>query len=47
MRDCIEKMEFVSCLADADIWMRRVVSDSGEHYYEYVLLYVDNCLLIS
>ena len=43
----MEKMEFASCLADTDIWMRRAVLDSEEHYYEYVFLYIDNCLVIS
>ena len=47
LRDCMEKMGFSSCLADPDLWMRKVVSDSGEQYYEYVLLYVDDCLVIS
>ena len=43
----MKKMGFSSCLADPDLWMRKVVSDSGEQYYEYVLLSVDNCLAIS
>ena len=46
LRDCIKKIEFASCLVDTNLWMRRAVLDSGEHYYEYVLLYVDDYLVI-
>jgi len=31
LRDCMEKMGFSSCLADPDLWMRKAVSDTGEH----------------
>jgi hypothetical protein len=30
-----------------DIWMREAVKSNGEEYYKYVLLYVDDCLVIS
>ena len=34
--------------ADPDFWMRRSTQGDGETpYYEYVLLYVDDCLVIS
>ena len=38
---------FESCLADPGIWMRLVVRAEGNNYYEYILLYIDDCLVIS
>ena len=38
---------FESCLADPDIWRREATKPNGQEYYQYVLLYVDNCLVIS
>ena len=40
-------MGFISCLEDPDLWMRKEVSDTGDNYYQYVFLYVDNLLVIS
>ena len=36
-----------ACKADPDLWMKKAVKGNGEEYYEYVLLYVDDCLCIS
>ena len=36
-----------SCLADHDLWIRKATTDEGIHYYEYMLLYTDDCLAIS
>ena len=47
LRDCMEMLGYSSCRADPDLWMRKAVKGNGEHYYEYVLLYVDDCLCIS
>ena len=38
---------YKSCLADPDLWIRVAVADSGCEYYEYMLLYTDDCLSIS
>ena len=38
---------FASCLANPDIWMREAQKANGTAYWEYVLLYVDNALVIS
>ena len=39
---------FESSRADPDVWMRPSVRKDGvTKYYEYVLLYTDNCLVIS
>lgn len=38
---------FKSSHADPDVWMRPAIRKDGSEYYEYVLLYVDDCLVIS
>lgn len=38
---------FRSCLADADVWIRRALDQRGNPYYEYALIYVDDILVIS
>ena len=47
LRDCMGHMGYESCLADPDLWMRVSKLDNGTEYYEYILLYVDDCLVIS
>ena len=47
LRTCMEHIGFTPCKGDGDIWMRPAVKDSGEEYWEYVLLYVDDALCIS
>ena len=47
LRSCIEYLGFSPCKADADIWMRKAKRADNSDYWEYVLLYVDNCLCIS
>ena len=44
---CMYKLGFTSCIADPDVWMRRSKRGYETAYYEYVLLYVDECLVIS
>ena len=38
---------FFSCYADPDVWMRKQVRPDGFKYWEYVLCYVDDLLVIS
>ena len=38
---------FTSCPADPDVWMRAAIKSDGGEYYEYVLLYCDDTLVIS
>jgi len=38
---------FTSCKADPDVWMRSAMKDDGTEYWEYVLLYCDDALVIS
>ena len=44
---CMEFLNFKSCLADPDVWMRPVIKSDGNTYYEYILLYVDDALVVS
>ena len=45
--DCMEHMGYTSCRADLDLWMRKSERRNGQSYYEYLLLYVDDCLAVS
>ena len=47
LRSCMEFLNFKSCLADPDVWMRPVIKNDGNTYYEYILLYVDDALVVS
>ena len=38
---------FTSSCADPDVWFRKLKQTTGEKYYEYILLYVDDVLVIS
>ena len=46
--DCMRTIGFRPCQADPDLWFRPATQPvDGFKYYEYVLLYVDDCLAIS
>jgi hypothetical protein len=47
LRSCMEFLGFISCKADPDVWMRPAVKADGSEYWEYVLLYCDDALVIS
>ncbi len=42
----MSRIGFTSSQADSDVWFRLSTRSTGEVYYEYVLLYVDNVLVI-
>ena len=44
---CMEFLNFKSCLADPDVWMRPAIKSDGNTYYEYILIYVDDTLMVS
>ena len=44
---CMEFLNFKSCIADPDMWMRPAIKSDGNTYYEYILLYVDDALVVS
>ena len=47
LRSCMEFLNFKSCLADPDVWMRPAMKSEGNTYYEYILLYGDDALVVS
>jgi hypothetical protein len=47
LRACMRHLDFQSCPADPDVWMRPAKKSDGSEYYEYVLLYVDDVLVVS
>ena len=40
-------LDFISCPADPDIWMRPAKQSDSADCYEYILLYTDDALVIS
>ena len=47
LRSCMRHLNFISCPADPDVWMRPAKKADGTEYYEYVLLYTDDALVIA
>ncbi len=47
LQDCMGQLGFSSSRADLDVWLRLSKRSTGEEYYKYVLLCVDNVLVIS
>ena len=47
MRRFMSELGFKACKADPEVWMQEHTSPKGESYWEYVLLYVDDCLIDS
>ena len=47
LRACMDHMGFKSCRADPDVWMRPSTKSDGTAIWEYVLLYVDDALVVS
>jgi hypothetical protein len=45
--DCMRRLGYISSCADPDIWFRLSKRKTGEEYYKYVLLYVDDVLVTS
>lgn len=43
----LRSMNFVPSYADPDVWMRPATKDTGSEYYEYILVYVDDILVLS
>ena len=43
----MRRLGFTSSIADPDVWFRRLKQATGEDYYKYVLLYVDDVICIS
>ena len=47
LRSCMRHLDFTSCLVDSDVWMRPAKKSDGSTYYEYILLYTDDAIVIS
>eukprot|EP00957_Ditylum_brightwellii_P093042 7084374-Ditylum_brightwellii.AAC.1 len=43
----MEHLDFKSCPADPDVWMRSAKHSDGSEHYEYVLLCTDDALAIG
>jgi hypothetical protein len=43
----LASLNYKSCLADPDIWLREANLPNGSTYYEYLAVYVDDFLCIS
>ena len=46
LADCMVHLGYTSCKADPDVWYKAAVKPNEFEYYAYVLLYVDDCLVI-
>ena len=47
MTATLQHIGFESCQADPDVWMRPGIKPNGDKYWEYVLCYVNDILVIS
>ena len=47
MAATLREAHFVSSKGDPDVWMRPATKPDGSEYYEYVLVYVDDILVVS
>jgi hypothetical protein len=47
LRSCMRHLDFTSCLADPDVWMRPAKRSDGSDYYECILLFTDDALVVS
>jgi len=45
--ETMRSMDFTPSYADPDVWMRPATTPDGFEYYEYILVYVDDILVIS
>ena len=47
LAETLHDIGFRSSKADPDVWLRPAVKPNGQTYYEYILCYVGNILLVS
>ena len=47
LAELLRDMKFTDTKADPDVWRRSAVKVNGEQYYELILIYVDDILIIS
>jgi hypothetical protein len=46
LANCMTHLGFQTCLADNDVWIKAQTKPDGTDYYAYVLVYVDDILVI-
>ena len=44
---CMRNLDFASCPANSDVWMRPAKHSNGTYYYEFALLFNDGALVMS
>ena len=47
LRSFMTFLRYKSCPADPDIWIKEAQKDDGTKYWQFILLYVDNVLVVS
>jgi hypothetical protein len=47
LRSCMRHLDFTSCPADPDAWMRPAKRSNGSDHYECPLLHTDDALVVS
>jgi len=47
LANTLHDLGFKSCFADPDVWLRPNVKPTGERYYDYIFVYVDDLLVLS
>jgi hypothetical protein len=47
LANTLQQLGYKSCLADPDVWFCPATKDNDYQYYEYVLVYVDDLLVLS
>ena len=47
LQDCMWQLGFISSLADPDVWIQEAVTAEVAEYWEYILVYTDNVLVIT
>jgi hypothetical protein len=47
MAQTLRDMGYVTCVADHAVWMKAKVKPTGDEYWEYILIYSDDILVMS
>jgi Reverse transcriptase (RNA-dependent DNA polymerase) len=47
MAQTLRDLAYKTCIADHNVWMKPKVKHNGEEYWEYVLIYSDDILVVS
>jgi len=47
LANTLQQLGYKSCLANPDVWFHPAMKENGYQYYDYVLVYVDDLLVLS